>query len=720
MGWNKEAAGRRLSSRWEDSLLIQTLQQGFVLVIPLLMAGSMALVLSSFPVQAYQDWLAGFLGGGVSRLLHLVSGGTMDILSLAFILSISYCYGKNADAENALFYPAVALSSFVAFSFGDYENPLEIFQAQWMFTALAVTLLSCALFHRLLGWRMKRTKMYTPGADYTFNLVLRAILPAAAVVFLAAGLNVGVTALLGNVHVQNWGAQLFMKLFEAVGQGFFGTLLLVLSIHVLWFFGIHGSNMLEAVTQRIFENGLAVNQALEAAGQTPTEIYTKSFLDTFVMMGGCGTCLCLVIAVLVAGRQPSNRRLAKLAAAPVLFNINELMVFGLPLVLNPTLLIPFLLVPLMATCTSSLAVVLGLVPVTTHAVQWTVPAILSGYAATGSVAGSVLQAVNIVLGVLIYLPFVRRLETRRQEDLRESVDRLTGLVRQAEKTGEAPRLLEAPPRLAAVAKMLLADLRHDVKAGEVELYYQPQMRLDGTIYGGEALLRWHHAELGYLYPPLVIALAREDGCLDDLELLVARKTCADLCRLGKEIAAPLEISFNITPDRLSDDRFVDQLREQLVQLDFGPHHRGVEITEQVALSSTDEMDKRLQVLRDCGLALIMDDFGMGHSSMLYLQNQPFQMVKLDGKLVRSLMENDRSSSIIASIAERSATLDFELLAEFVETAEQRERLAALGCRLYQGYLYSPALPLDEFMAFAAKYTAVQPAAGREKQPAGME
>ena len=117
----------------------------------------------------------------------------------------------NADAENALFYPAVALSSFVAFSFGDYENPLEIFQAQWMFTALAVTLLSCALFHRLLGWRMKRTKMYTPGADYTFNLVLRAILPAAAVVFLAAGLNVGVTALLGNVHVQNWGAQLFMK-----------------------------------------------------------------------------------------------------------------------------------------------------------------------------------------------------------------------------------------------------------------------------------------------------------------------------------------------------------------------------------------------------------------------------------------------------------------------------------------------------------------------------
>ena len=308
LGWNKEAAGRRFSSRWEDSLLIQTLQQGLVLVIPLLMAGSMALVLSSFPVQAYQDWLAGFLGGGVSRLLHLVSGGTMDILSLAFILSISYCYGKNADAENALFYPAVALSSFVAFSFGDYENPLEIFQAQWMFTALAVTLLSCALFHRLLGWRMKRTKMYTPGADYTFNLVLRAILPAAAVVFLAAGLNVGVTALLGNVHVQNWGAQLFMKLFEAVGQGFFGTLLLVLSIHVLWFFGIHGSNMLEAVTQRIFENGLAVNQALEAAGQIPTEIYTKSFLDTFVMMGGCGTCLCLVIAVLVAGRQPSNRR----------------------------------------------------------------------------------------------------------------------------------------------------------------------------------------------------------------------------------------------------------------------------------------------------------------------------------------------------------------------------------------------------------------------------
>lgn len=100
-----------------------------------------------------------------------------------------------------------------------------------------------------------------------------------------------------------------------------------------------------------------------------------------------------------------------------------------------------------------------------------------------------------------------------------------------------------------------------------------------------------------------------------------------------------------------------------------------------------------------GIPLIMDDFGMGHGSMAYLQNAEFALVKLDGSLVRPILTNERSENIVRSIQQLADSLGFRLLAEYVETPEQRERLAQLGCSLYQGYLYSPAIPLDEFVAF---------------------
>ena len=98
----------------------------------------------------------------------------------------------------------------------------------------------------------------------------------------------------------------------------------------------------------------------------------------------------------------------------------------------------------------------------------------------------------------------------------------------------------------------------------------------------------------------------------------------------------------------------------------------------------------------------MDDFGMGHSSLMYLQNNQFDIVKLDGSLVKQLMSNKRSSDIISSIIYLSHSLKFEVLAEFVETAGQRDALLALGCRNYQGYLYSPAIPIDALRLFIQK------------------
>ena len=121
-----------------------------------------------------------------------------------------------------------------------------------------------------------------------------------------------------------------------------------------------------------------------------------------------------------------------MALVPLLFNINELMMFGVPVVLNPLYLLPFLCTPLVLTVISYLSVLTGLVPVATHTVEWTTPIFLSGYAATGSVAGSLLQLVNLAVGVGIYLPFVRLAQARQLRSLEKQMERLAGEVRACE------------------------------------------------------------------------------------------------------------------------------------------------------------------------------------------------------------------------------------------------------------------------------------------------
>lgn len=197
--------------------------------------------------------------------------------------------------------------------------------------------------------------------------------------------------------------------------------------------------------------------------------------------------------------------------------------------------------------------------------------------------------------------------------------------------------------------MLASDLHYAARHGGIELYYQPQMKADGTPFGGEALLRWKHPSAGFLYPPLVIALAREDHFLDELGLLLIEQACRDFKRLEEACPVPLDISVNITPDQLNRPDFTGEVQKRLRAYRIPKGRLGFEITEQVALSSSTAVHQRLLELREMGLQVIMDDFGMGHGSMAYLQNAEFSIVKLDGSLVRPFWPtNARRTSCVPS------------------------------------------------------------------------
>ena len=138
------------------------------------------------------------------------------------------------------------------------------------------------------------------------------------------------------------------------------------------------------------------------------------------------------------------------------------------------------------------------------------------------------------------------------------------------------------------------------------------------------------------------------------------------------------------------------------------------MTEQAALTGTPAMRERIEDLRALGVQLAVDDFGMGHSSLMYLQNHDFDIVKLDGALVRDLDSNTKSGDIISSIIYLSRSLGFQVIAEYVETESQRAALEALGCVQYQGYLYSPALPLDDFLPYVQQQMATSAQTGNHE------
>ena len=479
----------------------------------------------------------------------------------------------------------------------------------------------------------------------------------------------------------------FSALFRIGDNGFLKGLFFVLFSSVLWFFGIHGSDVLEGVMQEYF-----APVASSTAANTIDPILHKEFFDCFVLMGGCGATICLLIALLIFSRNRARRGLALSAAFPMVFNINEMMVFGLPIIFNPVMLIPFLIVPLF--CYTYVAIASGLVPVIENSVEWTTPILLGGYTATGSFAGAALQLFNLIVGVLIYMPFVHLLDRSAENESKRQFEVFMGYFKEHE-ADPALRFTALSNVNGDFAKGICADLRHSVSKGEIVMAYQPQYSYDGVCIGAEALLRYRHPLHGVLYPPMVIRLAEEGGFLTELEEAVIRQVLADRDRVLRRFGEGVKLSFNVTGATIVSEPFLRFLRQLNAEEPFAGKNLCIEITEQTVLTFTEQTDAALSELRRMGFALAIDDFSMGQTSIHYLKDNFFDWIKLDGSLVKGLFTHKNTREIVSSIVGLAATLNMTVLAEFVETEEEKETLHAIGCDCYQGWLYSPAVFLDK-------------------------
>ena len=693
--------------RVEDSAPMQAIRKGLVMTIPLLTLGAVALIFQNLPIAAYQQFIKSFLNGALYAFFSYLHEATFGYLSLYLTIAVSLSYAQHKTEQGPSFFTLgavfTALISFAILSgvrvdnFGTatatigFKTNIDALGVKGMFVAIVTAVCVSAVYARLATKRALRLKLYSDGADSSFNSAMQALAPMVIITGSVALINVGLMALFEVDSLQTLFIKACDHLFEGRGQSLGNGLLFIVVSSVFWFFGIHGSDVLEHVMETVF--------AVPAA--TAGVAVNKCFIEVFVLMGGCGAALCLLLATLLFAKRKNSRTLAKLALFPVAFNINELVIFGLPVVFNPVLLAPFLMTPVLCALTTYAAMALGWVPPATGTVIWTTPVFWSGYLATGSLAGSALQLVNLCLGVLLYRPFILKYEKSKSRSGKQKLDRLIALLKRAEEDGSPLELLKRADSEGELARMLVSDLADAMVNREIRMYYQPHHDNARRCVGAEALMRWEHPSLGMIYPPLVVKLAQEAHLLKELEFAIFDIVARDLRTLAPHFEGDFHIGVNITPYTLNKPDLLPYLSDLIDREGIKPGELMIEITEQMAMSWNSRTEETLSGMKALGVLIAIDDFSMGHTSLQYMQCQSFGVVKLDGGLVRGVCQSQRNREIVSSIIGLAETLDYLVIAEFVETEAQFAMLGQLGCHQYQGYLFSPALRLDAFEDYLA-------------------
>ncbi len=247
------------------------------------------------------------------------------------------------------------------------------------------------------------------------------------------------------------------------------------------------------------------------------------------------------------------------------------------------------------------------------------------------------------------------------------------------------------------------DLRHALAGHQLRVYYQPIIDLtDGQIYKAEALVRWQHPVRGLVSPAEFIPLAESSGLIVEVGDWVFRQAAEQVKRWRDVHHASFQISVNKSPVQFADDGRVQKAWfEHLRHLALPGNALVVEITEGLLLASRTDVMERLQDLRRAGIGISLDDFGTGYSSLSYLQKYDIDYVKIDQSFVRNLVPASKDLALCKAIIVMAHELGMKVVAEGVETAEQRELLTAAGCDYGQGYLFSRPVPVVQFEALLA-------------------
>jgi EAL domain-containing protein (putative c-di-GMP-specific phosphodiesterase class I) len=242
---------------------------------------------------------------------------------------------------------------------------------------------------------------------------------------------------------------------------------------------------------------------------------------------------------------------------------------------------------------------------------------------------------------------------------------------------------------------LAQDLARAADAGELEVHYQPTVRLtDGRTTGFEALVRWRHPERGLIPPGEFIPLAEETGAIASIGRWVLREALRQGAEWSAGSGTPLRMAVNLSPRQFQDGDVVAEVGEALAASGFPAGQLTLEVTEGMLVRDVDSVVAQLDLLRGQGIRIAIDDFGTGFAGLSYLRHLPADIIKIDRSFISDLPTGRSASTLITSIVELARTLGLDVVAEGVETDEQRRALQDLDCAQAQGYFFARPEPAD--------------------------
>ncbi|MGL6105534.1 EAL domain-containing protein [Romboutsia sp.] len=665
-----------------NSIYIKSIRRGLLKVQPIILINCIFIIILNINNDTLMNIMKVIINDNWNNMFWQIYN-SLYMLSKALII-ISICselakirihekqdikYMGNSVSSNMVGFigltSAITFSSIFTMESVVGTGSITIIAANWTMLAIVVSIISSEVYIKIYYYMLDSRMSLINSYEKVVRQSILAILPSVLTIIAAIGVAILIES---NINAID-------PITIHGGNNFFNDIKYIFIKNALWIVGGHGGDLI-----------------------VHGDSFNRLDVDTFTNMGGAGSTICLIIAIILYSKNKYSKKISVISIIPSIFNINETITYGLPILFNPVYIVPLTLTPIVLYAISQGAFELGLVEtIDKIEMSWIHPVLFNAYKLTGGFSGVILQIINIIVGVVIYTPFVKISDNMSKRERQGAYENLkntvfSGNLEKLDLSSGADSNGEISIFLGEELKDILTGRRKN--EGELYLEYQPQLNKERKVVGVEALLRWKYEEFGNIPPNIIVLIAEEVGLIYPLGKWIAKEAIEQLSIWDKELEKKIDMSINVSTKQLTDDTFASYIKDIIKLYNVNPNNIKVEITESFAIGEDEVTKKQLTKLNEYGVKLAIDDFGVGYNPLLYIKKYNIDCIKIDGSLIRDIDKNEESKSIVSSVYSLCDSTGITVINEFVETENQKAVLDKMGDGLYQGYLFSKPLKAD--------------------------
>lgn len=652
-----------------NNLWLISIRQSFLNLLPyFIIIGFSILSFQLLEILNYKDNIIYEIN---NKIINLFSFATPLVISTA----VSYYLAKNFDL-NRTAVTTVGFLLFIYFYWEYKDIDLININLKLNFLMIIMPILTVFLYRKIFELFNKIIRV--DDLNDELENVLKSIIPFLITFILSALIIIIFIKTTSYLSTLN-----FFEVLKNLPIELLSILNLVASGLIWWTTGIHGTNLVISVFGEDY-----LKQ--EIVGNIDADI----LINNFVIYGGDGSTLALILAIIFFVKHDFLRKIALITLPFSIFNINEIVLFALPVILNIRLLLPFLLAPL---SNFFIAYIFFYFFPVNHAISisWITPVFISGYIVDNNFTYLFLQIIQLSIAILIYLPFVKNYKNYLEENKSfENLKNSLGIKEHFEKTMHLHSIKSQQDIINEEKET--AKLVKELSEGEFLLYYQPKIDVKNlNVRSYEALLRFKKSD-GTIVGPYFIDKIEQIGFERIIDIWVINQLKKDLL-IWKEKDFRPRISINISPESICNEQIVQKIIDE-----FKGFKIGVEILERTFAKEMKQFISNIERLRKNGIKISIDDFGSGFSSLQYLNILPVDFIKLD----RSLILNTKTKSgevLYKNIAIMCKNQDFEIIAEGIETEKEMEIIKDSDISIVQGFYFSKAIPASDLQDYEKSF-----------------